>query len=226
MKILYTLLLTALLSACASQRPKNDSDYEKDLIYPKDAYPLVFVEKKIFDDPMGGVMLRYVDENHPSDYITVYVYPIADISWDNTEDVLAEEMKTVLAEVDYMVQAGRYSSRTPETQEKFTVEQAGQEVTGLKAKFSFIQDDKVEYDSFAYLFIEEDKFIKFRTSFATTETQNWSGDEIVKKLLPGIKVPPESEYMKNLREQHRQKMAEQLLELLKSAEKQEGGKSP
>lgn len=210
----FIILFVVFLSACASQRPKNDSNYEQDLIYPKEAFPFVLVDKTIFDEPMAGVMLRYVDENHPTDYISVYVYPIADVVWDDLDGTLEEEMKSVMAEVDYMVQMGKYASRDAQTEEKFSFTHAGREYIGRKAKFSFTHSDTNRYDSYAYLFISEDKFIKFRTSFDASETQNWSGDKIVTTLLPKIQVPKESDYMKALREEHRQQMANQLIKML------------
>lgn len=218
--LLFVLMLA--VSGCASQRPKNASSYEADLKYAKEAYPFVFLEKKVFDDPLAGVMLRYRDRNNPSDWITIYIYPIPSISWEDEGAVLDHELAAVFKEVDYMIQAGHYRSRETESVSDFDISIDDNEYTGKKAQFHFTDSNEVKYDSYAYLFISKDKFIKFRTSFNAEETPNWSGDEIVRTLLPSIEVPDESPYMSGVRELHKQQMAKQILELLQEAASQSG----
>lgn len=210
-----------LLSACASQRPKDASNYEAELRFANEAYPFVFLEKKIFDDPLAGVMLRYADMKNPGDLITVYVYPIPSISWDDKSSALSEEMDSVLGEVDYMVRLGHYKSRGEEVRSDFEVSAGGADFSGKKAQFYFADGNGITYDSYAYLFISKDKFVKFRTSFNAKDTPDWSGDEIVGTLLPTIEVPGESPYMSSMRENHRQQMATQFMNLIMEAAKKD-----
>ena len=204
MKYLCILFVLTVISACATQRPISTSNYESDFVYPEEIYPFKFLEKKVFEDPLGGVMLRYVDVKNTSDYITIYVYPIRAISWDDTDTTLKSEMDKVLAEVDYIVKVGQYKSRGNEVNSKFEFENNSIQYYGFKSKFTFTDKADVKYDSFAYLFISKDKFVKLRTSFNSEYSPNWSGDNIVKTLLPKIDVPQESEYMREMRKRHKE----------------------
>lgn len=76
-----------------------------------EVYPLKFERKEIYDDPLAGVGLTYIDVKNPSDVITVYVYPIRRTRWDDRDHVIQDEIGAVLAEVDYVVSTGRYASR-------------------------------------------------------------------------------------------------------------------
>lgn len=217
MKVLLLFMVITLLNACASQRPKNASNYETDLVFPKEVYPFKFVDKNVFQDPLSGVMLRYVDIKNPTDYITAYIYPIPNLSWDDRDQTLSAEMKHVLAEVDYIVDLGQYQSRDKEANTKFVFTSESKQYDGLKSTFTFVDKSGANFDSFAYLFISQDKFVKFRISFNSEETPNWSGDEIVKTLMPEIVVPNESNFMKDLRKQHEEKISNQLLNFLLQA---------
>jgi len=214
------LSLLLFLASCATQSTISASNYKTELIYPDEVYPFVFVSKKIYDDPRAGVSLSYQDTKNPTDFITVYVYPIASVDWSDSQDVMSKEMDNVLLEVDHMVKLGHYLSRGEEIRSIIEVSNGDVVLTGLRSKFSFINKEEANYDSFAYLFLSEDKYIKFRTSFDSSETQGWNGDAIVKKLLPGITVPKESEYMADIRQKHRERMAAELLNsILKNATK-------
>ena len=215
----WFLFLCLVLSACATQRPKHASDYGKDLQFPLEAYPLVYAGQEVFDDPLAGILLRYADTKSPSDLITVYVYPIRGISWEEKEPVLKNEMQAVLKEVDYAVQVGVYQSRGEATESAFEVPTPNDPINGWRAAFSLVNDDGTRFDSFAYLFIQHDKFIKFRTSFNIEDSPNWSGDEVVKMLLPQIKVPEESEYMKAKRDAYLKQIADQIIHQLIEAAK-------
>lgn len=234
MKKIILAIACLALTACAStstkspspdttnttQRPANASDYATQLQAPEETKKLILVDKKVFDDPLGGVMLRYVDKRIKSDWITSYVYPIARIGWEDINSVLTDEMNAVLAEVDDIVKSGKYLSRGEATLTDFIFTDEGTEYSGKKAEFTFINNDGVKYDSNAYLFIAEDKYIKFRTSFHADYTPDWNGDGIVKALLPNIHVPPESGYMHHLREEHRKAIMQKVLDSLTQVQKE------
>ena len=150
--------------------------------------------------------------------ITVYVYPIAATDWENQQQTLDNHMNLVMEEVQHAVELGKYSRVGEATRTDFNFEYDGKEFRGLKSTFNaWLKEGDTQLDSNAYLFISEDKFIKFRTSFDSLLTPDWNGDEIVKEILPELIVPPESPYMKNLREEHRQAQQQQLIELLMKA---------
>lgn len=215
MRICYAFLFTALLFGCGTQQTKETTDYEKDLLYPRETASLVFKDIKVYDEPLYGAALTYLDPSYPTDVITLYIYPIPATEWDDQTKTLIAEMDKVIAEVNYAIQLGKYSKVGEETRTDFSFEHDGKQYSGLKSSFNTWLQDDTQLDSFAYLFISEDKFIKFRTSFHALLTPDWSGDHIVQEILPQLMVPPESAHMKKLRAEHRKAQQQRQQELLK-----------
>lgn len=191
--------LSIFLAACGSQTTKNTTDYEHELQYPKKTANLVFKELKIYDDPLYGAGLSYVDPEYPTDLITLYIYPIPATEWEDEQASLQDEMNSVIEELNYA-----YVRVSKENREPFSFEAKSKKFSGLKASFNTWMDDDTELNSNAYLFIAEDKFVKFRTSFHALLTPDWNGDHIVQEILPELIVPPESPYMHKLRAEHRE----------------------
>ncbi|WKE65180.1 hypothetical protein PVT67_16175 [Gallaecimonas kandeliae] len=219
-KTLAIALLSLLLAACAGtpKRPLGASDYDHDLKAPQSTEDFVLTEKKVFDQPELGVMLRYANKDFPEDNISLYVYPINRISWANSSEALEGEMDNAVKDIDGAVSYGLYQSRTPEKRSDFKVGA----LLGRKAALTLTSKKGVLYYSDIYLFMAKDKFIKFRTSYDSRTTNPWSGsgDQVVQELLPGIQVPPESAYMKAQREQRKQKLLELFRQIIKQAEQQ------
>jgi len=215
MKWLTLLAVVGLMQSCATKgRPTNASDYDTEALAPHMADDLVLMEKKIFEHPALGTMLRYLDQSNPTDSITIYIYPIDKISWDNQQQTLNTELSRSLAEIDQAVVDGHYKAREQETISDFEFITNEKLFSGKKAQLNIINQKNQIFYSDIFLFVDKDKFIKFRTSFNGEQSHFWTGDQIVKSLLPGINVPPESRYMKNLRQAHRKKIQKQLYKLL------------
>jgi len=214
-KRLTLLLFIVVVQACATKgRPVTASNYDTELLAPHMADDLVLMEKKIFEHPALGTMLRYLDQSNPTDNITIYIYPIDKISWENRNQTLNSELRRSLAEIDQAVVDGHYKARNKETISDFKFVNNERSFSGKKAQLNIINQQDQTYYSDIFLFVAKDKFIKFRTSFNGEQSHFWTGDEIVKSILPGIDVPPESSYMKELRQTHREKVQKQLYELL------------
>ncbi|KZN53230.1 hypothetical protein N474_21205 [Pseudoalteromonas luteoviolacea CPMOR-2] len=218
--------LVLFLAACQTtqqqSRPDNASNYEKDLVAPQLAGELMLKDRKVFDQPEYGMSLKYIDENFPEDYVTVYIYPIARVSWDDTQEVVSEELQHVMAEIESASKMGKYKNVKPEATKNVAFESKGKEFVGKKAQFTIQMQNKAEYHSEAYVFISEDKYIKFRLSFPKHTARENTGLDIVKAILPEITVPKESEYMFAIRESHRKKMIEQWMKLIMKSAKSEG----
>ncbi len=216
--VLVGLLL--VLTACntstptKASRPANDNNYETDFRYPELTEHYALQEKIIYPDPGYGVMLRYIDRRMYNDQITVYVYPVNALDWSEPDELLAEHREQVLAEIQQAVAMGLYLSSTPAQLSDFMVDHEGKVFRGKKARLQLVLPNGSAMDSDTYLFIGEDKFIKFRISFDAGFTPDMSGDDIVRELLPGIVPPPESEFMREVRESHRQRVADTLLKVL------------
>lgn len=223
-RTLLLLGLVVLVSACGTaptKRPANDSNYETDFRYPELTEHYVLQQKVIFPEPEFGAMLRYTDKRMYGDLITVYVYPVPGISWDNPDETLNHEMSNVLAEIDHAIKMGVYSARSEAALSDFAFVHEDQAFAGKKARMQLIHQSKQVLDSDVYLFLAEDKLIKFRTSFDASFTPDWTGDGIVKEILPGITPPPESEYMRELRAEYVNKMAAEVMRALLDASKKD-----
>lgn len=155
------------------------------------------------------------------DLISIYVYPVPSTTWENQKETLEFEMENVLAEIDHALTMGIYSSRGKAELSDFEFNQANKTYQGKKARMQLAQVNGKLLDSDVYLFLAEDKIIKFRTSFDANFTPDWTGDAIVEELLPEITPPPESEYMHQLREKHRDEMADQLIRALLGSPEQQ-----
>ncbi|WP_323846323.1 hypothetical protein [Microbulbifer magnicolonia] len=225
MKKIIILIACVLTASCASVRPGTATNYELSLVAPEETKNFVLTARKVFDEPMLGTMLEYTNKQYPDDNIDLYIYPIDHYDWEDAENTLKREMDKVIAEIDSAVEYGYYASRTEESRETFGVPQGEKTFNGLKSSFELKSKDEVTYHSNAYVFMQKDKFIKFRTSFDSRATVPWSGDQSVAEILPELIVPDESEYMKELRIAHRQQVTANIMKLLIQAAKQGGATS-
>lgn len=225
-KVFAQLILALGMIGCASAPTQPVSDYHNDLVVPQATENFTLANKHVFDEPMAGVSLSYQNRAYPTDVITLYVYPIDALSWDDAAAVLAAEMEDVMADVDIAVERGHYLSRTEPVVDPFSFESDGHQFSGLKSSFDVVAQNGVTYHSNSYLFLQQDKYIKFRTSFDSRVTVAWSGDETVKEILPGVSVPPESPYMAQLRATHREQLTQAMIQaILAAAAKQKAGKA-
>ena len=210
--------LCSLITACNStpklNRPVTATNYEKDLSFPDETDRFILVGKKIFDDPRLGILLSYSHKSFPEDFISVYVYPIMKVDWKDVDNVLMQEMEQTLKGVDAAISNGRYKSKTPAVESEFSFTSDDKLYKGKKAKFKIVHQNDIPFYSNTFLFIDKDKYIKFRTSFNASQSREVHGDSIVKALLPLITVPDESEYMRQLRAEHQKKLDQQFMNLL------------
>lgn len=216
---IYLLILCLLTISCASKRPAIYTDYDKNLVAPHSIGEIILMDKIVHDDPLLGVSLAYQDKAFPEDRINIYIYPMREISWENKPDILNTNIGLALKDVDTVIEYGHYKSRTAETLSDFNFTSNDVQYSGKKAAFNMFTNNGILVFSDIYLFIAQDKLIKFRTSFNSHLTKQSMGDSIVEKILPHIQVPPESIYMKNLRKEHKKKMRKQLMNIILEAMK-------
>lgn len=208
------VLVTMYLVGCASTASTVALDSGAEIVAPELTENFRLVGRQQYPDPLYGVGFQYENRIYPSDVVTVYVYPINRVEWSDQDPVLTQESERVLAEVDYAVEQGHYASRSESVLSDFEFQSDEKTWRGKKSSFSLQTLQQVEFFSNTYLFILEDKYVKFRTSFDSRTTVPWNGDATVQELLPLIQVPPESDYMKQLRQNHRQKMVQNLLQMI------------
>lgn len=211
-----------LLASCSSVRPKNATDYDTGLIAPVETENFVLISKHTYDEPLLGVGLDYGNKAYPTDNIDLYVYPIDNINWEDIDNTLASEMQDIIAEIDRAVELGHYQTKSEEKVEPFVFSTNNKEFGGLKSSFQLTVEGGRIFDSNSYIFMDKDKYIKFRTSFDSKATVKWNGDSAVEEILPELVVPSESQYMQELREHRRQEMTKNMIyDLIQQAVEQE-----
>lgn len=214
---LFCILLCVLLVSCSLTRPQEYTDYDNQLVAPEIVEQFVLKQKREFEEPSLGMMLKYQNRDFPEDKISVYVYPIRDINSSDQDATLEKELEVALLDIDATIQAGHYKSRSSETFSNIVVTSDDKEFIGKKATLTITLNNQVLIYSDIYLFMAEDKYIKFRTSYDSRMSKQSMGDEVVKAILPLIEVPPESVYMKTLRAEYKKQSQENLMRLLKEA---------
>lgn len=224
---IFTIIFCLALASCANVRPNNATDYTSQLLYPEETENFVVIRSKVYDEPLLGSMIEYTNKQYSNDNIDLYVYPIDHYTWKNSDDTLKREMKKVLAEVDRAVEYGYYSNRGNESTVVFNFNVDDKQFSGLKSSFELTGGNNLKYYSNAYIFLDQDKFVKFRTTFNAVETVPWNGDDAVKELLPKLGIPGESEYMAEQRAVFKQQVTQNIINLFlqaaKSQETEEGG---
>ncbi|WP_288132006.1 hypothetical protein [Microbulbifer sp.] len=221
MKKLFIIACCLIIASCANLRPETATNYEAQLGYPEETENFVVIRKKQFDEPLLGMMLEYTNKQYTRDNIDLYVYPIASYAWSDAEETLNGEMQRILAEVDQAIEYGYYQSRGEEVTEPFSFTKNGTEYAGVKSSFELTDNNDIKHFSNAYVFLGEDKYLKFRTTFNSIDTVPWNGDDAVKELLPTIEVPAESQYMARLRAEHKQRVTQNIMNLFLQAAQQE-----
>lgn len=205
--LLFTVILLAISGCMSTQNTPSlfathQQLYNTELIAPEVTEQLNLIEKKVFEEPQLGAMLRYEDKLFPADAITLYIYPIFKTSWVDVEQTIDESILGALNDINHMVKLGNYLLVSDAELSQFTINTAKKSYHGKKVTFTVTHNNNVKYYSNIYVFIEEDKYIKFRTSFDSRTSREWDGDSIVNELLPLITVPQESKYMRKLRQEH------------------------
>lgn len=211
---LFCVLCCLMVVSCASKKSTEFTNYDEDLITPQTVDELILIDKVVHENPFLGVSLTYENRDFPEDNINAYVYAINEISWEDIDATLEDELNHALKEVDLAIQYGHYKSRETEliTNMEFSSNQI--KFSGKKASFKLTTKDNILIYSDIYLFNAEDKYIKFRTSFDSRMTNSSMGDSVVKKILPLMKIPPESLSMRALRDEQVHKLTELLQQLI------------
>ena len=190
-------------SESTTPRPANASNYERDLIYPRETENFVFDGLVQYDDPFYGTAVSYIDKRDYPDIITVFFYPIPATTWRDQNFIFNNEIDSFILELDRTVEVGAYQFHGEGSRSDYTVKHQDRIYLGKKVHFEFANKQGLVFNADAYFFIQKDKFIKIRTSSRKDFTPDWNGDLIVDELLPEFVVPDESEFMRELRDQYR-----------------------
>lgn len=175
----------------------GSSDYEKDFQGPSNIADFVAAQSIIFNDPFLGRMNTYLHSQHHSDKIDLIVYPVRKAHWNTDQEAITEELERAKKEITYVAKEKGYSQPDFDEVQSLETEIAGKSVQGLFTTASIIGDLEEQLYSSTFMFILEDKFVKFRATFPA----NFISEDIL-TALGQLKVPEESDFMAALRKKH------------------------
>lgn len=173
----------------------NDSDYIHDLKAPDQLLDFNLIGQYVFPNPLFGTQLRYANPKFQDDYLDVFVYPIRRTDWQDTHDVIQQELDNSREETELFYQE-QQKPLVLERNQDIRWQQDGREFYG--GYFEGHVDDLEPLPTSTYVFIQGDKFIKLRCSFPAEYAE-----QLVKVLLSALMVPDESLFMTQLRQHHR-----------------------
>lgn len=207
MRVLTSILLISLLAGCAQQNAKQGTQYNVAGLAPVETDNFILLRQHTYDQPELGVGYRYMDKKYTDDLIDVYFYPVQTFDWSDQKTILHAELNRTLKEIDYLVRNGKYDASRLLDKSEFVFLLDGDNYSGVRAKMAL---DRMDHQllSYVYLFIEKDKYVKFRVSFDANLSPDWSGDALVKELLPQFNVPGESDYMRHKRAEQKARYEE------------------
>ncbi|MDN3651624.1 hypothetical protein QWY77_02420 [Thalassotalea ponticola] len=183
----------------------QSSNYQDDFTLGEQIDQFAASYKYIYRNPLLGATMRYNHQQFVADYVDVFVYPIREISWHNSQQVLNKEIANVQAEIERYI-----SEHTEQPTLAFNAEQTqfisldlDTQPTPIQgAYFDGVISEAGKEDIFSstYLFIVKDKFVKFRASFPASFLRGF-----VEQALAQISIPNESKFMATLRQQEHDK---------------------
>jgi hypothetical protein len=163
------------------------SDYFNELSVPENVAGFYRQQMQLQQDPTRGTLVRYEHEEFPSAIIDVYVYPIVKHDYqDKHQELMYLELTKDLQVIEAISE--HRDIKTINIGEISSIE------NGMV--FEVHADDGIEemYTS-QYIFVQEDKFIKFSANMPAQFS-----DTMVQEVMSSIAVPPPSEIMNAFRD--------------------------
>lgn len=180
-------------------------DYRNALRVPTHVGGFRHTDKHIYPDPFVGAQLRFEAPAGAAGVYDVFVYPIRRADWSDNDATLREEMIVVAKDVELAQKNGMYQRAEFEAPQAFQAVHGTHQRNGLHMRGQLQTNDGELLSSEVYLFIEKDKFVKFRLSTPATATLEPAQREaFVAELMASLQVPDESLFTANLRQRVRQ----------------------
>ena len=180
-------------------RSISSADYTEDLQVPEELHGFLKQDVKVFRDPLYGSVVRYSNDAVGYGGIDVFVYPVRATDWEDERALLEQESKSLRLDMDLMRKEGAWAQF--ELGEDEWLDGPGAEASKPVLRFSgvFANAEMVPFDTWAYLAIREDKFVKVRASMDRNRELEPDIERFVKALLDEITVPEESLFMARAR---------------------------
>lgn len=173
------------------------SDYAA-IEWPAAAQDFVRRSQQVFHNPLFGAHARYTHPALPSARFDVYVYPVDRVDW-AAPDVLIKHAQQIRRDMQALAQQGYWQTYRlgVDVEESWLLNGRPTPVLWFAGEFA---DKRYQpFDTFAYLTVQKDKFIKIRASIARNEAQVVDVQVLARKLLTGVRAPDESQFMQALR---------------------------
>lgn len=184
------------LGGCAS--PAARDGISEQTTYPQETDNFYLVESQVNKNPFHGIHLSYIDKKYQDDLIDVHIYPIAEFQWEYSEARLRRELGYIMDEIDRSIAVNEKSFRSAPQYRSFQIDDDAVR-GGLRCHFVLTNAHGRQFDTFVYLFMVKDKYIKFQTIFDAQLSPGWNGDTVVEELFPHIHVANESAFVKKQR---------------------------
>lgn len=182
------------------------SNYQEDLTLPDVAGRYLKTIEHRFQHPLLGVQNRYTHENFPLFAIDTFVYPVAHWDYRDQETALRREMIDIQDDIKITLRTSGIDELRFEDIE--IMERFGVESPIFKLRGEYTTNDNEILETYIYLGIQKDKFVKIRVSRESGDERSEESfsdlaEAFLEDFLDSIEVPEESLFMLKLRQQWR-----------------------
>ncbi|MFA5630544.1 MAG: hypothetical protein WC997_03440 [Porticoccaceae bacterium] len=177
----------------------ESADYGAQLELPERVAPHIKEASHVYHHPLHGAQTRYIHEIFDFEFIDVFVYPIRQTDWRDHRRSLAIEAQNFRDELMAFQREGEINNLMFEQEQYHLWSIGDQDLTVIHVPVTFRDADNVDHNSHCYIFIQQDQFIKIRSSFADTSADAPDLETFTRAIASTIKVPGESPFMAQLR---------------------------
>lgn len=178
----------------------QSSDYGMAMAAPEELGAFVKYNLHKFVDPLLGVAIRYRHRHPEGGHIDVFVYPIRASQWRVAHSILTQESRAVRRDLSRLEQQGVHQLVRLRADELLRWTGHSGTVELLRFAGELANADFQPYDTSTYMYLEGDKLVKVRATRPRNAPAQFDPDQFVKGLIATLKVPPESAYMKQVRQ--------------------------
>ncbi|MFS1703102.1 hypothetical protein [Alteromonas sp. AMM-1] len=168
------------------------SDYNTLLTLPDAIDTFMLSQRYMYPDPFRGIIARYTHPEFEEAILDIAIYPILSVLTAPSEELVNAELKKAVDTANDVAKARAMAVTMQQLNTPFASELLPNR--GVMAEMFAESENGESLFASIYVFQMEDKFVKFSTTFPAR-----IGDPLVKAALPQLRVPPESELMKEIR---------------------------
>lgn len=181
-------------SASYLAKALNADNYTADLWAPAQIASFYLSHKRVYNDPFQGSVLTYNNPDFNGDKVEVSIYPIPASDLSNRAALIAEETNKLRDNLFEFARQHQLPPLTMTADTSINWTQQGQDFQGYYLDASIISPDSEPFYAAYFFFIQQDKIVKFTTTFPSGIAMNF-----VKQALPQMQIPEESAFMARLR---------------------------